>query len=112
MSRLLEEFTLRDMVLTLLTDEGRRRLDNRTKPNDQIFSEYQDVITATLSKAYAYESKRLLEQFRAEIGQLPPAIPLVMRFLARFKDRKSNTKARYAYIMPAFFKYSAGKSCP
>ncbi len=87
-------------------------MDNRTKPKDQIFSEYLDIVTATLSNAYAYESNRLLLKFRAEIGEFPPTIPLVMKFLTLFKDRKPNTKAGYAYIMQAFFKYYSGEKLP
>jgi len=33
--------------IVVLGEEGRRRMENRTKSNDQLFSEYFDVITNT-----------------------------------------------------------------
>ena len=57
--------------MMLLGEEGRRKLDNRTKTNQQLFPDYYDLVSATLSESYSYESKRLLEKFRAFIGEYP-----------------------------------------
>ena len=73
-SRVLEQLPIRDLLMMLLGEEGRRKLDNRTKTNQQLFPDYYDLVSATLSDKYSYESKRLLEKFRAfieDIHQLP-----------------------------------------
>jgi len=87
-------------------------LENQTKPNDQLFPDYYDLISATLSKSYIYEARRLLEKFRESIGNFPPTTSLAVKFLGQFKDRKTNTKARYAYILSAFFNWYRGERLP
>ncbi len=52
LSPLLEEFSLRELFVSVLNSDGRRKLANRTKTNDQLFPEYYDLISATLSKSY------------------------------------------------------------
>ena len=98
--------------MMLLGEEGRRKLDNRTKTNQQLFPDYYDLVSATLSDKYSYESKRLLEKFRAFIGEYPPTTELAVKFLGQFKDRKPNTRARYAYILSAFFNFYSGQRLP
>ncbi len=87
-------------------------MDNRTKTNDQLFPEYYDVIGAALSKSYVYEAKRILEKFNVFIGNLPPNTSLAVKFLAQFKDKKPNTRARYTYILSAFFNWYSGEGLP
>jgi len=112
LSPLLEEFTLRELLISVLDSDRRRRLANRTKTNDQLFPEYYDLISATLSKSYVYEAKRQLEKFRMFIGDFPPNTSLAVKFLAQFKDKKPNTKAKYAYILSAFFNWYSGERLP
>ena len=87
-------------------------MNNITKTNNQLFPEYYDFVSATLSEKYAYESKRLLEKFGALIGEFPPTAELAVKFLGQFKDRKPNTRARYAYILSAFFNFYSGQRLP
>jgi hypothetical protein len=52
----------------LLGEEGRRRMGNKTKTNDQVFMDYYDLIANTHTSKSFYEAKRLLEKFRAFLG--------------------------------------------
>ncbi len=76
-----EELSLRELVIMVLGEEGRRRMENRTKSNDQLFSEYFDVITNTHSPASLYEAKRLLSHFKEFLGNFPPTTELAAQFL-------------------------------
>jgi len=111
-SRVLEQLPIRDLLMMLLGEQGRRKLDNQTKTNKQLFPDYYDLVEATLSHSYFYESKRLLEKFRVFIGEYPPTTELAVKFLGFYKDRKPNTKARYAYMLSAFFNFYNGQRLP
>ena len=74
----------------LLGEEGRRKMDNLTKTNDQLFSDYYDLILNTHTHKSFYEAKRLLERFRIFLGQVPPSATLAVQFLTNFKSRKPN----------------------
>jgi integrase len=87
-------------------------LENRTKPNERLFPEYYDLVGATLSATYAYETKRLLEKFRASIVEYPPSIELAMSFLNRYRRRSDNTKAKYFFILSGFFRWYTGAKFP
>ena len=66
--------------MMLLGDEGRRKLENQTKLNDQLFSDYYDFITNTHTPRSFYEAKRLLEKFRAFLGLFPPSTEKAIQF--------------------------------
>jgi len=83
-------------------------MENRTKSNDQLFSEYFDVITNTHSRASLYEAKRLLNHFKEFISNFPPTTELAAQFLGQYVDRKPNTKARYHFTVSAFFRWYSG----
>ena len=98
--------------MMLLGEEGKRKLENRTKTNDQLFSDYYDLITNTHTAKSLYEAKRLLEKFRAFLGQYPASTELAIQFLTQFKDRKLNTRARYQFVLSAFFNFYSGEKLP
>ncbi len=87
-------------------------MDNLTKTNDQLFSDYYDVILNTHTPKSFYEARRLLEQFRESLSQVPPSTHFAVQFLTRFKDRKPNTRARYAHVLGAFFQWYNGEKLP
>jgi len=87
-------------------------MENKTKTNDQVFTNYYDVITNTHTPKSFYEAKRLLEKFRDLLGGFPPTTELAMQFLTRFKDRKLNTRARYQFVLNAFFRWYSGEKLP
>ncbi|MFC1981992.1 tyrosine-type recombinase/integrase [Chloroflexota bacterium] len=98
--------------MMLLGEEGRRKIENQTKTNDQLFSEYYDLITNTHTPKSIYEAKRILGKFKAFLGQFPPTAELAVQFLSQFKDLKLNTKARYTHTVGAFFTYYNGEKLP
>jgi integrase len=112
LSSVLEEVSTRELLIILLGEEVRRKLENRTKPNDQLFQEYYDFITTSLSPAYVYESRRLLNKFQAFLGDFPPGIELALSFLAQYHNRSDNTRAKYCFILSAFFKWYSGDKLP
>ena len=87
-------------------------MENKTKTNDQAFNDYYDLITNTHTPKCLYEAKRLLEKFKAYLGQFPPSVELAMQFFTQFKDLKLNTRARYAHVLNAFFRWYSGEKLP
>ena len=67
--------------MMLLGEEGRWKLDNRPRTSQQLFPDYHNLVSATLSDKYPYESKRPLEKFRAFIGEYSLTIELAVKFL-------------------------------
>ena len=98
--------------MMLLGEEGRRKMENQTKTNDQLFNDYYDLITNTHTPKSLYEARRLLDKFRAYLGQFPPSTELAVQFLSQFKDLKLNSKARYTHVLGAFFTYYNGEKLP
>jgi len=96
----------------LLGEEGRRKMENKTKTNDQLFSDYYNLIANTHTLKSRYEAQRLLDKFKTFLGQFPPTIELAIQFLTQFSDRKLNTRARYCYVIGAFFNWYSGEKLP
>jgi len=44
--------------MMLLGEEGRRKMENQTKTNDQLFNDYLTLITNTHTPKSFYEAKR------------------------------------------------------
>ena len=72
----LEELPLRDLISILIGDEGRRRMENRNKTNDQLFTDYYNLLLTSHFRRYLYEAKRTLNKFHGFLGEFPPAIDL------------------------------------
>ena len=96
----------------LLGEDGRRKMENKTKTNDQLFADYYNLIANTHTPKSRYEAQRLLDKFRAYLGQFPPTTELVIQFLTQFKERKLNTRARYSYVLSAFLHWYSGEKLP
>jgi len=77
-----------------------------------LFADYYNLITNTHVPKSRYEAQRLLDKFRAYLGQFPQTTELAIQFLTQFKDRKLNTKARYNYVLSAFFSWYSGEKLP
>ena len=48
---------LRELLIGLLGEEWRRRLVNKDKPTGQLFPEYLDIIAASKSPKWHYETR-------------------------------------------------------
>jgi hypothetical protein len=114
MSEFQEELSLRDLLFLLVGGEWRKRLENHTKPNDQLFAEYLDIVKASKSYKWYRETQRLLDQFHEFVGQFPPTLELFTRFFQRYTapDIRLSTRARYYYVFSAFFKWFDGSTPP
>jgi site-specific recombinase XerD len=108
----LEELPLRELLIALLGDDWRKRLENRGKTNSQLFSEYFDIIASSKSKKWDYETRRLLNKFYEFIGEYPPSIELFTRFYQRFSSLALSTRARYYFVFSAFFNWYNGQKIP
>ena len=102
----LEDLSLRELVIELLGADGVRKVLNRTKPTLQLFTEYYDVLSASRPTQQVYENKRVLEKFRATLGEFPPTPELAVQFIASYKNRKITTRARILYILKGFYRHS------
>jgi integrase len=108
----LEELPIRDLLAILLGPEGRRRMENQFKTNDQLFQEfYNSIALGHAPNSYA-ETRRVLEKYRSYIGQFPPTIENAIQFLNLYKERSLNTRARYTSYLSAFFKWFCGEPLP
>ena len=47
-----EELPLRELLMMLLGEEGRRKLENQPKLNDQLFHDYYDFINTTVESIF------------------------------------------------------------
>jgi integrase len=83
-----------------------RKIQNRTKPTGQLFEEYYVMLSASRPSQQVYENRRVLEKFRATIGEFPPTPELAVQFIASYKNRKATTRTRNLYILKGFYRYS------
>ncbi|XUX00068.1 MAG: site-specific integrase [Dehalogenimonas sp.] len=109
---LLERFGLRELLMALLDDIGKRRLEDQSKTNEQRFSEYDaDLKISFQSTPRQLEYHRwLIAQFRSFLGPFPPTEPLAKQFLAgdRFSKLKPRSIDRYYRILKRFLERQCG----
>jgi len=91
--------------MTILGEEGRRRLVNRIKTNDQLFADYTDKVKASLSPGYARDIEKFLGRFKTFIGNFPPTVELATSFLAQYSHLMQNTRARYCNMLKGFYSW-------
>ena len=85
---------------------------NQGKPNAQIFSEYLDLIGASKSPKWYYETKRLLKDFFDFLGEFPPTVELFTKFFHGYSGLAPSTRARYYFVFSAFFNWYNGQKIP
>ena len=112
MASVLEDLSLKELLLSLLGDDFRRRLDNRSKTNAQLFEEYSDLVASSKSGVWVYETKRLLKKFLDDLGDYPPSIELFLHFFQCFSKLKPSTRQRYYFVYSSFFAWYSGEKLP
>jgi site-specific recombinase XerD len=112
MSQVLEDLSLKDLLLSLLGEDFRKRLENRSKTNAQLYKEYCELVAASKSGVWVYETKRLVKKFFDEIGEFPPSIELFIRFFQRYSALKPATRQRYYFVFSSFFSWYSGEKMP
>jgi integrase/recombinase XerD len=101
-----EEFSIREMLEVLLGTEGKRRLRNQRKANDELFSDYEAVLKLRhRSREALEEAMRVIGHFRTFLGGFPPSPQMAVKFLAQFAERKPATLYRYNSIIKGFMQY-------
>ena len=92
----------------------KKRLENLTKPNAQLFGDYLSIIKASKSEKWLKETQRLLGQFQQFLGEFPPTLELFTKFFERYSSReiRLSTRNRYYYVFSAFFTWYDGSSLP
>ncbi len=87
-------------------------MENKAKTNEQVLTEYLDLIASSKSDQWVYETKRLLNQFKAFVGEYPPSLELFTRFFQRYSHLKTSTRARYYFVFSGFFSWYNGQKLP
>ena len=87
-------------------------MDNRSKTNAQLFEEYSDLVAASKSGVWVYETKRLLKRFFDDLGSYPPSVELFLRFFQRYQKLKPSTRQRYYFVFSSFFAWYSGEKLP
>ena len=108
----LDEKQLLELVLSIVGEEGRRRVENRGKSNDELFAGYINKVKASLSTSYARGIESLLGKFKEFLKGRPLEVDLVTAFLAQYSQHSQNTRARYYYMIQAFYRWFCGEVLP
>jgi integrase len=106
LSEATELLQLRELLYILLGNKGRRHLELRQKPNNELFTLYEGELAFRHRSAKAiHEAKRVLNHFHDYLGEYPPTPELAKSFLSNFSHRKPTTLARYAAELKLFLKW-------
>jgi len=94
------------MLEVLLGTEGKRKLRNQRKTNDELFSDFEAVLKLRhRSREALEEALRVMGHFRTFLGGFPPTPQMAVNFLAQFADRKPATLYRYNSIIKGLMQY-------
>jgi integrase/recombinase XerD len=97
---------LRELIYILLGNKGRRHLELRQKPNNELFILYDGELAFRHRSAKGInEAKRVLKHFHEYLGEFPPTPELAKLFLATFSHRKPTTLARYVAELKIFLNW-------
>jgi len=107
-----DNFGLRELLMALLDDDGRKRLEDQSKANGQRFAEYDadlQISFHSTPRQLAYH-RWLIAQFKAYLGEFPPTSGMASQFMAseRFKTIKSRSLDRYYRIVKRFLDRQCG----
>ncbi|MFC1980831.1 tyrosine-type recombinase/integrase [Chloroflexota bacterium] len=101
-----ETLQLRELLYILLGNKGRRHLELRQKPNNELFTLYEgELVFRHRSTKAIHEAERVLNHFHNYLGEYPPTPELAKSFLSNFSHRKPTTLARYAAELKLFLKW-------
>jgi len=101
-----------DILQVLLGGEAVRKIQNRTKSNEQLFDEYFALIGNSYSPAYFKEASRLMRQYHDFLGEEAPSAENIASYFLRYRALKTNSRARYHNAFSAFFKWYSGEKLP
>jgi hypothetical protein len=91
--------------MMLLGPDGRKRLELRSLPNDELFKRYDLEIALRLAAPRnLHDIRRMLERFTKYLGEFPPSASLAKAFLAQYNGRTPRTIYRYAMMIKPFMR--------
>jgi len=86
--------------------EGRRLLNLRTKPNDEVFRLWRGELAFHYRSDRALkEAERVIDKFEEFLGGYPPTVELAKSYLSQFRSREPNTIARYTTLIGQLMKW-------
>jgi hypothetical protein len=92
--------------MMLLGPEGRKRLELRNLPNDELFRRYNPEIALRLAAPRnLHDTRKMLERFKTFLGGFPPSASLAKAFLAQYNDSAPCTIYRYAMMTKPFMRW-------
>lgn len=107
-----ENLAIRELLMALLDDAGKRRFEDQTKTNTQRFMEYDaDLrISFQTTKRQIASHRWLITTFQKFLGEFPPSATLAKLFLAdeRFSKLKPRSAERYYRIIKRFLDRQCG----
>jgi hypothetical protein len=78
---ILEELPIRELLMMFLGEEGWRKMESKTKTNNQSFSDYYNLIANTHTLKSRHKAQRLLDKFRAYLEQFQSSSTPTLRLL-------------------------------
>jgi hypothetical protein len=98
-----EDLPLRELLLTLLGPEGRRRLELKNLSNDQLFPLYFGDLALRITNGKNLKCIRaLLHGFKDFLGEYPPSAELAKGFLAKYTGLSPHTWYNYVGELKRF----------
>lgn len=86
--------------------EAKRRFKLRNLTNDQLLELYDSELVLRLHNAKNLsDTRKILNRFKAYLGQFPPSAELAKGFLAPYAARQPRTLSRYAQMIKAFMRW-------
>jgi integrase len=90
----------------LLGPEGRKRLELRSLPNDELFRRYDPEIALRLgAPRNLHDTRKMLERFKTYLGDFPPSAGLAKAFLAQYNGFAPRTIYRYSMMIKPFMRW-------
>jgi len=107
-----DNFGLRELLMALLDEDGKKRLGDQQKTNDQRFTEYDADLRISFQSTPRQLSyhRWLIAEFRSFLGEFPPTEALATQFMAteRFGKLQSRSLDRYYRIVKRFMERQCG----
>ena len=102
-SLVLGDFSRRELILMLASDNVKRMMENRFKSNSQLLEEYFSVINVPLATSSRREAHRIVGHFFASLKGERPTHAGAAFYLSKFRGHSQNTRAGYTDVVSAFF---------
>jgi len=98
-----EDLPLKELLLLILGEDGKRKVLLRTKSNEELFELYKaELALRVRNQRNLSLYRQLLDRFHDFLGKYPPSALLAKNFLTRFSSRKAATLYKYTSVIKGF----------